>query len=101
MGAQIWTCRKKLNACLVEEEDFTSNGGHLVQCHGIIWTNCQYRFDRRPHVKSGEIVGAVAEKKTFKNYTILFMNIAKGQFNGVETFEQIVKILSVEGPCEI
>ena len=44
-----------------------------------------------------KIVAAVAEK-TFKNYTILFMNIAQGQFNGVEPFKQIVNILSIEGP---
>ena len=29
-------------------------GGHLVQWHGTIQINCQYPFDRRPHVKSGE-----------------------------------------------
>ena len=22
----------------------------------IIWTNCQYRFEKRPHVKAGEIL---------------------------------------------
>ena len=42
------------------EEDFQAffticgHDGHLVQLHGTIWTNWQYLFDRRPHVKSGE-----------------------------------------------
>ena len=30
------------------------HGGHLVQWHGTIQTNFQYRFDRKPYVKSGD-----------------------------------------------
>ena len=29
-------------------------GGHLAQWHGTTQTNCQYPFDRKPNVKSGE-----------------------------------------------
>ena len=30
------------------------HGGHLVRWRGTIQTNCQYRFDSKPYVKSGE-----------------------------------------------
>ena len=42
------------------EEDFYvftaiyGHGGHLVPWCGTIYTDCQYPFDRRLHVKSGE-----------------------------------------------
>ena len=82
---------------LVEEEDFTSMAAILF--------NATESFEQIVNILLTEgrmwnlvkTVGAVAEKKTFKNYTILFMNIAQGQFKGVEPFEQIVSILSIEG----
>ena len=64
-----------------EEEDIKNfhlyeNGGHLVQWHGTISTKWQYPFDRRPHVKSGEKMLKHSEKRTFTNYTVLYMYIA-------------------------
>ena len=44
--------------------------------NGVDQTNCQYPFNRRPHVK---IAQAVLEKKTSENYTILYMYIVQGQ----------------------
>ena len=52
------------------------HGGHLIRLGGTIRTNCQYSFDRRPRVKSGEIAHAVSERE--KKYTFLFMYIAQG-----------------------
>ena len=43
-----------------------------------VQTNCQYPFDRRPRVKSNKYVHAVSEKKTFKNYTNLYMYAVQG-----------------------
>ena len=42
-----------------------------------IWTNFQYPFNRRSHVKSCEIGQAVW--KTFKEYTILHMYKPRGK----------------------
>ena len=54
------------------EEDFYmffitfGHGGHLVQWFKIIGTNCQYPFNRMPHVKSWK-TGQTVSEKTFKD----------------------------------
>ena len=46
--------------------------GHFVQWRGTMWTNCQYPFDRRPHVKSGENWLSGFREDVYY-YTILYM----------------------------
>ena len=47
-------------------------GGHLVQWRGNVQTNCQYPFNRRPDVKSGEYCLRGFREEDLKNYTILY-----------------------------
>ena len=54
------------------------HGSHLVPWHGTIQTNCQYPFDRRPHVKSCENCSSGFGEEDIKNYTIVYMYIAQG-----------------------
>ena len=48
------------------------HGGHLIQWHWTIWTNCQYWLKIGP---------AVSEKKTFKSYTIIYSTCTNFHFS--------------------
>ena len=48
----------------------------IVRNHLNQWSSS---FRQKAHVKSGKIVQEVSEKKTFKDFMILYMYIAKGQ----------------------
>ena len=54
-------------------------GGQFVQSCGTILTNQQFSFERRPHVNLVKIGQTVSEKKTFIDYTILYIRIAQKQ----------------------
>ena len=51
----------------------------FFQWRVTIQTNCQYPFDRRPIWNLVKTAKAVSEKKTFENYTIVYIYIAQEQ----------------------
>ena len=75
----------------IQPQSFLSSGedfsvftiyGHvcyIVQWREIIRTKCQYPFDRRLHVKSGENGSSGLKEEVLKNYTVLCMYIVPEQ----------------------